>query len=173
MKQSRRALRKIRRVKRQSMVASVNLVSMIDMFIIIIIYLLVNTAAVQVIGADQVDLPKSLALEPPRETVAVIISATDILVDGEAVMKVEDAKASSGLVLEALKARLLQESPPTTTQQQASAAGKVAEAGEVNILADKNIPYSLLKRVMATCTSAQFDKISLGVIPKAGGSGTP
>lgn len=167
MKQSRRALRKLRRVKKQGMVTSINLVSMIDMFTILIIYLLVNTAAVQVIGAEQVDLPKSLSLEPPRETVSVIISSTDILVDGEAVMKVEDAKAGNEVVLETLKARLLQESPPTT---QAGAAGQTAEAGEVNILADKNIPYSLLKRVMATCTAAQFEKISLGVIPKAGGS---
>lgn len=172
MKQSRRALRKVRRVKRQSMVTSINLVSMIDMFTIIIIYLLVNTAAVQVIGAEQVDLPKSLSLEPPREAVSVIISSTDILVDGEAVMKVDDAKAETGAVLETLKARLLQEAPLTPSQQQAiSNKGEPAEAGEVNILADKGIPYSLLKRVMATCTSAQFDKISLGVIPKAGGSG--
>ncbi len=170
MKITRRAMRKLRRIKRQSVVTSINLVSMIDMFTILIIYLLVNTAAVQVIGAEQVDLPKSLSQEPPRETVSVIISATDILVDGHAVMKVEDAKASSGLVLESLKAQLLAESPPTPSQQQAAADGKVAEGGEVNILADKNIPYSLLKRVMATCTAAQFDKISLGVIPSAGGS---
>ncbi len=170
MKLTHRGMRKVRRAKRQGMVTSINLVSMIDMFIIIIIYLLVNTAAVQVIGAEQVDLPKSLSLEPPRETVSVIISSTDILVDGEAVMKVEDAKAGNDAVLETLKARLLQESPPTPVQQQAGAAGERADGGEVNILADKNIPYSLLKRVMATCTAAQFDKISLGVIPKAGGA---
>ena len=191
MKLTRHAMRKIRRVKRQGMVTTINLVSMIDMFIIIIIYLLVNTAAVQVMGADQVDLPKSLSLEPPRETVSVIISSTDILVDGEAVMKVEDAKAGLETVLEPLKARLLQESPPTPAQQKAAAEGQSAEAGvsqkdlmapalapgaaggEVNILADKNSPYSLLKRVMATCTAAQFDKISLGVIPRAGGSAAP
>lgn len=170
MKLTRRAMRKIRRVRRQSIVASINLVSMIDMFVILIIYLLVNTAAVQVIGAEQVDLPRSLSLEPPRETVSVIISSTDILVDGEPVMKVEDAEADKAPVLETLKARLLQESPPTPSQQDAAAKGDTAEAGEVNILADKHIPYSLLKRVMATCTAAQFDKISLGVIPKAGGT---
>src|SRR6202008_4359265 len=112
-----------------------------------------------------------LSLEPPRETVAVIISSTDIMVDGEPVMKVDDAKAGNVTVLEPLKARLMTESPPTKSQQRANAAGQKAEAGEVNILADKNIPYSLLKRVMATCTAAQFGKISLGVVPKAGGSG--
>lgn len=170
MKLTRRAMRKIRRVKRQSTVASINLVSMIDMFVILIIYLLVNTAAVQVIGAEQVDLPRSLSLEPPRETVSVIISSTDILVDGEPVMKVADAEADKAPVLETLKARLLQESPPTPSQQEATAKGEADEGGEVNILADKNIPYSLLKRVMATCTAAQFDRISLGVIPKAGGT---
>ena len=168
MKMTRRALRNIRRTRRVSGVASVNLVSMIDMFIIMIIYLLVNTAAVQVMGADQVDLPESLAQEPPRETVAVLISAEDILVDGEPLMKVADAKAAPGTVIEALKARLLQESPPTAAQQQAAAAGEIAEGGEVNILADKTTPYSLLKKVMTTCTAAQFGDISLGVVPVGG-----
>jgi len=164
-----RDVRKVRRAKRMALVTSINLVSMIDIFTILIIYLLVNTAAVQIVGAEQVDLPKSLALEPPRETVSVIISAEDILVDGEAVMKVSDAKTSRSLVLDVLKEKLLAESPPPAAP--VAEGAQPPEAGEVNILADKSIPYSLLKKVMTTCTAAQFGKISLGVIPKAGGGG--
>jgi biopolymer transport protein TolR len=165
MKLSRRALRKVRRAKKSTAVASINLVSMIDIFTIMIIYLLVNTAAVQISGAEQVDMPKSLALEPPRETVAVIVNATDVLVDGKAVMKVADIHEGDAL-LPLLKERLLSISPPTPSQAQAG-----DDAGEVNILADKSISYSLLKKVMATCADARFAKISLGVIP-AGKSGT-
>lgn len=164
MKLSHRALRKVRRARKSAAVASINLVSMIDIFTILIIYLLVNTAAVQIAGAEQVDMPKSLAVEPPRETVAVIVNATDVLVDGKAVMKVADIHESDA-VLPALKERLLATSPPTPSQAQGA-----EDAGEVNILADKSISYSLLKKVMATCAEARFAKISLGVIPagKAG-----
>jgi biopolymer transport protein ExbD len=42
--------------------------------------------------------------------------------------------------------------------------------GEINIMADREIPYSLLKKVMLTCTDARFSKISLAVIQRAPGS---
>ena len=154
MSMSRRATRKLRRTKRLGVVTSINLVSMIDIFTILIIYLLVNTAAVQVIGAEQVNLPESKALEEPHMKVAVIVSEKDILVDGRPLMTVEQAKAEPGVVLELLRTTLL--ARPEVAQEL---------AGEVNILADKTIPYSLIKRVMVTCTAAQLPNISLGVLP--------
>ena len=156
-----RKLRKLRRAKRTAQVASINLVSMIDIFVILIIYLLVNTAAVQVIGAEQVDLPTSLAQEQPRPNVAVLITDTDILVNGKAVMKVADVPTGNA-VLAPLQQRLLQEAPKRAAQ--------TGLEGEVNILAGKDIHYALLKRVMFTCTTASFAKISLGVIPSEGRS---
>jgi biopolymer transport protein TolR len=37
---------------------------------------------------------------------------------------------------------------------------------EVTIMGDKEIPYRLLKRVMATCTEASYGKLSLAVLQK-------
>ena len=168
MNLSKRALRKVRRAKKSSVVASINLVSMIDIFTILIIYLLVNTAAVQIAGAELVDLPKSIAVEPPRENVAVLLTRDDVLVDGVAVMKVAELRASGPAVVPALKQRLLEAAPLAPSQQDG------ADGGEVNILADKSLPYSLLKKVMTTCADAQFAKISLGVSPGSGGeAGAP
>jgi biopolymer transport protein ExbD len=162
MKLSRKALRKVRRVKKQAQVTSINLVSMIDIFTILIIYLLVNTAAVQIAGAEMVEMPKSIAVEPPRQNVSIIITKTDILVDDKAVMKVADIKAGGPTILDPLKNYLLTVSPPTPSQQ---ATDK--EGGEVNILADKTIKYDLLKKVMTTSAEAKFAKIQLGVSPKS------
>ena len=161
MKMSKRALRKVRRAKKQSVVTSINLVSMIDIFTILIIYLLVNTAAVQIVGAEQVELPKSIAVEPPRENVSIILTQDDVLVDGEPVMKVADIKQDGPAVIPQLKQALLSVSPLSHAQQEN--AGE--EGGEVNILADKSVPYSLLKKIMTTCADSQFAKISLGVNP--------
>ena len=160
MKMSKRALRKIRRARKGSIVASINLVSMIDIFTILIIYLLVNTAAVQIVGAEQVDLPRSVAVEAPRENVSVILTRDDVLVDGRPVMKVADIHDSGPAVIPQLKQGLLAAAPLTPSQ-----AGSDGEGGEVNILADKTVPYSLLKKIMTTCADAQFAKISLGVSP--------
>ena len=168
MNLSKRALRKVRRAKKSSVVASINLVSMIDIFTILIIYLLVNTAAVQIAGAELVDLPSSIAVEPPRENVAVLLTRDDVLVDGVAVMKVAELRASGPAVVPALKQRLLEAAPLAPSQQDGG------DGGEVNILADKSLPYSLLKKVMTTCADAQFAKISLGVSPGSGGeAGAP
>lgn len=160
MKLTKRALRKVRRAKKGSAVASINLVSMIDIFTIMIIYLLVNTAAVQIAGAEQVSLPTSIAQEPPRETVSIIVSVEDVLVDGAPVMKTADI-ATAPVPLPALSQRLLADSPLTASQKQDTGADR----GEVNILADKSIDYAVLKKVMATCAGARFEKISLGVTP--------
>ena len=78
MKMSKRALRKIRRAKKLTTVTSINLVSMIDIFTILIIYLLVNTAAVQIVGAEQVDLPQSKAVDPPRDRKSTRLNSSHI-----------------------------------------------------------------------------------------------
>src|SRR5205085_7088906 len=110
MKTSIRTLRKVRRVKRAATVTSINLVSMIDIFTILIIYMLVNTAAVQVIGAEQVNLPTSIAEETPHENTAVIVTGQEILVDGRKVMETADAESATG-VLDVLKAELEKRAP--------------------------------------------------------------
>ena len=165
MKLSIRTFRKVRRIKRAATVTSINLVSMIDIFTILIIYMLVNTAAVQVIGAEQVNLPQSIAEEPPRENTAVIVTGQEILVDGRKVMNTADAESATG-VLDVLKVELERRVPMKPLPNDPSQSSR----GEVNIMGDKNIPYSLLKKVMATCSNVGFARISLGVIPESRGT---
>ncbi len=47
----------------------------------------------------------------------------------------------------------------------------VAASQEVTILADRSVPFSVVKKVMSTCTSQGFGRISLAVLQK--GSETP
>ena len=42
----------------------------------------------------------------------------------------------------------------------------VAESMAITILADKSIPFSVVKQVMSTCTSQGYTRISLAVIQK-------
>jgi biopolymer transport protein ExbD len=43
----------------------------------------------------------------------------------------------------------------------------VAASKEVTILADKTIPFKVLKKIMSTCTGSGYGRISLAVIQKA------
>ena len=38
---------------------------------------------------------------------------------------------------------------------------------EVTIMGDRDIPYRLLKKVMATCTESDYGRISLAVLQKS------
>jgi len=84
------------------------------------------------------------------------------------VMTTAQALGTEGNVLAALKSELLT-APLMATP---GSAGQVTR-GEVNIMADKAIPYQLLKKVMATCTETRFARISLAVIEKHGAGGAP
>ena len=72
--------------------------------------------------------------------------------------------ASPAKILPALKYKLNEQ---TLMQVEGGAPGAVTR-GDVNIMADKGIPFHVLKKVMATCSDARFAKISLAVIEKHG-----
>ena len=162
MKQTRRAHRMEVRALKKNRVASMNLVSLMDIFTILVFFLLAQSAAVEVLpNAENLDLPESLATERARETVLVMITAQDILVNGQAVMPTADATDSAG-DLTALRQAL---------EAQAERVVKVGDSdesdrGEITIMADKGLPYSLIKKVMLTCTQAQYGLLSFAVMQR-------
>jgi len=88
-----------------------------------------------------------------------MVTGQDITLQGQAVMTVAQAEASAGDVLPELKSQLLL----VPLAQIQGAAPNALTRGEINIMADKDIPYSLLKKVMITAGQAQFARISLSV----------
>ncbi len=47
-----------------------------------------------------------------------------------------------------------------------AASDEVACSREITVIADKSLPFDIVKRVMATCTSSSYGKISLAVLQK-------
>jgi biopolymer transport protein ExbD len=162
-----RISRRLERLARQSeRNTEMNIVSLIDIFAILVFYLLVNALVVEILpNPKSLKLPESIVQEEPRDNTLVLITIDDILVNNRRVMTVAEALATEGKLLAALKSELL--SAPLMNSQ--TAEGQIITRGEVNIMADKAIPYQLLKKVMATCTEVRFAKISLAVLEKHGG----
>jgi biopolymer transport protein TolR len=143
--------------------ASLSLVSLMDIFTILVFFLLVNSAEVQSLEPPKViKLPESIALEKPRESVIVMVTRDQVLVQGEPVVSVADVDAHDGVIISPLRRALRVQSDRTL--QRASATD--ASAREITILADRDIPYRILKKVMASCTDADYGKLSLAVIQK-------
>ena len=161
MKNSRRIKRMGRSKKK---VAGLSLVSLMDVFTILVFFLLVNSASDEVLtNPKEITLPDSVVEAKPRETMVIFVSKEVILIQGEPAMQTSEAIAEKREVLPAIKQVLL--------QQRKNVIGistkAVSDSKEVTLLADKKIPFKLLKKIMSTCTSAGYGKISLAVIQKA------
>ena len=163
MKQTRRARRMEVRAARKSKVAPMNLVSLMDIFTILVFFLLAQSSAVEVLpNTDRLDLPESLAEERARETVLVMVTNEDILVNGRPALSTQEAMDGGPQVMQALQ---------TALEQQAERVVKVGDAderdrGEVTIMADRGLPYSLIKKVMLACTQANYGLLSFAVLQK-------
>jgi biopolymer transport protein ExbD len=161
MKVSRRISRMTRNKKS---VPKLNLTSLMDVFTILVFFLLVNSATTEVLQQPkQITLPDSVVEAKPRETVVIFIGKEDVLVQGVAVARVADIQALESEEIEPIGVRLAELSGNViglSTQA-------VAESQEVTVLADKSVPFSVVKKVMATCTGQGYTRVSLAVVQKA------
>ena len=145
-----------RKSRNQSMV-DMNLVSLIDVFTILIFFLLFNTG-VEILPSAAVKLPHSLAEKPPLETVVVILSAEDIVVEGQRIAKVAEVMALPGDLIAPLKAELDLQAGRQVLRKENEAQSKA-----LTIMGDKDIPYQLLRKVMFTAARANFSDVSFAV----------
>jgi len=162
METSRRARRMQQHHSRNRRVVPLNLVSLMDIFTILVFFLLVNSSDVEVLpNARTIALPESVAEEKARETVVVMVTGSDILVQGHKVASVKEALADDTPVLEPLQTALEQQAARLLRKTGGDGTGP-----EVTIMGDREISYRLLKKVMLSCTLARYGKVSLAVMQK-------
>jgi len=136
-----------------------NLVSLIDVFTLLIFFLMSNTGAVETLASPRaVKLPESKSQKAPKETVLVVVTATDILVGSRVVATVADAMKVDGDVIEPIKAALEVEASREVIRKENEADSK-----RVTIMGDKDIPYRLLKKVMVSSARAGYTDVSFAV----------
>jgi biopolymer transport protein ExbD len=164
MVKSARAKRMEKHHKRNKGAGVLNLVSLMDIFTILVFFLLVNSSDVQTLpNAKDMKLPESIAEKKPEETVTILVGRIDILVQGTPVAKIADVMAIKGNDIPALREALLSQNDRVLRREaKDDIAGR-----EVTIMGDKDIPYRLLKKIMATCTNSDYGQISLAVLQKS------
>lgn len=168
MNDKNRRMKRMSRNRNKLASGGLNLVSLMDVFTILVFFLLVNSSSSDVMEPPrQIKLPDSIVETKPRETVIVMITPEQVLVQGYPVVATQDVIDSKAPVIAEVKQRLL--------AQQKKVIGistkTVAESKEVTVLAHRTVPFHLMKKVMASCTSAGYGKISLAVIQKAKSKG--
>ena len=161
MKRSRRIAR-MSRNKRA--IPKLNLTSLMDVFTILVFFLLVNSATTEVLQQPkQITLPDSVVESKPRETVVIFVGKEEVLVQGEVVARVPDIEAFEGERIEPVSVRLAELAGTVI----GISTRTVAESQEVTVLADKSVPFNVIRKIMATCTGEGYTKVSLAVMQKA------
>ena len=161
MKKSYKAVRMERHHKRGNG-SGLNLVSLMDIFTILVFFLLVNSSSVQQLpNSKSVKLPDSSAQQMPEETVILLVNKDQILVQGRLIAKVSDVINLEGNTIKPLLEEMI-------IQAQSSFKQEAEEEGlDVTIMGDKQIPYKLLRKILATLSEANYTNISMAVMKKS------
>ena len=147
-----------RKGRNQTML-DMNLVSLIDVFTILIFFLLSGTSGVELLASPKaVKLPESFTEKAPKETILLVVSGTEILVDGRKVANVAEVMATQGDLIEPLKAEL-----DLLANRVVVRAENQEKSKAITIMGDQNIPYQLLRKVMYTSARANFSDVSFAV----------
>jgi biopolymer transport protein ExbD len=139
----------------------INLIPMMDVLTVLVFFLLFHSFNSTLPDA-QIALPDSSVPTRPRETVAIVVSPESVLVQGEAVVSTPKLFDDGIVMVNELRDRL------EKLGNGIIGAGAAAGTMEVTLLADKTIPFKVLKKIMSTCTACGYGRISLAVAEKAG-----
>lgn len=139
------------------------LIPFIDMMTILVVFLLVHTADVDILpNTKSISIPQSVSELKPHETVVVMATRDMVFVNGRPVTSIRDIEGmpDEQVVVAPLRAALVAQADSVLR----NAAKDDQAAREITIMGDKQLPYRVLKRIMATCTDANYGKVSLAVV---------
>lgn len=162
MSLSRRARRMLQHQVRNRADADLNLIPMIDILSVMVAFLLVYSTEVEVVqNTKAIEVPQSISEQRPHQTVVVMLTKEDVFVQGERVASVAEVAASTSTVIAPLSEALKRPRLIGEVLGERSAAER-----EVTVMADKTLPYEILKKIMTTCTDADYARISFALLQK-------
>jgi len=155
--------------KRKSQVFDLDITSLLDILVIMLVFLLQSTNSTGIIMTvpKDVELPVSSSATPSNEGVIVQVSPTTIWVEDKEVLNIETNLRNSTdqggrrlipLFNELVKRKeLIQLSAKSSPQ-----ANKFG--GVVNLIVDKTVKYSFVKKLLYTCAEAGFKEYKFVVM---------
>lgn len=153
---SQHSKRRRSRQQKKGKAAGLNLVSLMDIFTILVFFLMVNSSEVEVLQtSSKIKLPDSISEQKPKNQLMISVDEENLVVQGRVVASVAEVMGAKDLLIDGLQTELV---------YQASRRGEMPEGGfEVTVIGDKALPYWLLKRILMTCQTTDFARVSLAV----------
>ena len=155
-----------RKVKKQEE-AGLIITSLIDVFVIVLVFLMrtISAEGNLMTSADNLVLPMSARAKSPTEVSLTIIGdQKHITVDDKQLIDTEKVRAQDSLLVGAIYEVLLKK---REEEKKAEVLGIIKEAtGKVVVQFDKNTPYDIITKIMATCGYAGYNNIKFAVTKK-------
>ncbi len=136
-----------------------NLTSMMDAMTIILLFLLktFSTSDAIISPSSDLRLPYSLSTEAPHKDLTVSVTQDNILVSDNRVMTVSEINPNSN----AIGPLFSELSRRATEAKQNEIDYGIPFNNEVIVVADENVPFQLLFKVIYTCGSSEYNKLRL------------
>jgi biopolymer transport protein ExbD len=150
---------KFKRTKKPTKVVKLNLVAIIDIFTILVFFLMVSSSGGEVLeNTHHVQLPSSTSEVFPKINLKILITNNKLLIDDQWLDLASEVNASTDVInsLQAVLTRLAAEHAERTVVEREKGLA-------VTIMGDAQVPYQLLKKVLATCAQSEYRDVSLAV----------
>jgi len=156
MNESRR-MKRMERNNRKGEGLGLNLIPMMDVLTVLVLFLLFHSFNGEM-PEQRIELPDSVVETRPRETLAIVVNPEAVMIHGAPVVRTSELYEDRiGMVVQ-IKERL--------EELEREVGIPAPESKEITLLADKTIPFKVLKKIMSTCTASGYGRISLAVIQK-------
>lgn len=144
---------------------SLILTSLMDILTVLVLFLLKSFVieGEVVTPVPGVALPESSSKSAPRASIVIAIFNDSVMLNGEVVATVSKSLTSGDLMITPL-ARRLEETRDQAVEIARLRGSDDGFDGKVSIQGDRDINFSILQRVMYTCSASGYEHISLAVI---------
>jgi biopolymer transport protein ExbD len=148
---------------------------LVDMFVIIVLFLIANFSATGevLMMTKDIQLPEAFNVQEIELAPVVMVSNTDIVVSGNAVAKVDDLTKDEYLNIPALEEKLREMKKQYEDLHAMAKDTEGSFKGDVNIQANKDVQFKVIKRVLYSCATAGYTNLNFAVLSKGGDTGEP
>jgi biopolymer transport protein ExbD len=145
------------RINRRGEGLGLNLIPMMDVLTVLVLFLLFHSFNGE-LPEQRLDLPDSVVETRPRETLAIVVNPEAVMIHGAPVVRTSELYEDRIGTVVQIKERL--------EELEREVGITAPESKEITLLADKTIPFKVLKKIMSTCTASGYGRISLAVVQK-------
>lgn len=174
----RRLIRRIARKNEAAEEVGLNIYPMMDMMTILLVFLIMQFAssAAEIVQSEELQIPTSTSQVEAAQSLAVVISSSEIVVEGKHILALRNGKVDSSLkqgggtgwlitpLFNGLKAHR------DRLKMIASRNPQRPFRGEVRIIADRRTPFRTLGEVVYSLGQAEFGSLRFVVLKSGQGA---